>query len=179
MKRKNVEPKTITLYHFTSFTHLGLILNAGELSRGDVPKTSTTGYNAVWFNNSPSIDCQMGMLMNPTADKTQIRITVELPFPFPKLYKWDKIASKIGVDKQMYRGLDEISNHGSHHWWLFAGSIPVEIFKSIELRESKNNPYQVIDLEESTEGLEFLKNHVRGIEQVMATPVTVLPFPEL
>jgi hypothetical protein len=179
MKSKHRKPKTVTLYHYTSYRHLGLILNAGELNRGDVPVTWNTGYNAVWFCHIPSIDHQINMLMSPNDDKSEIRITVEFPYPFPRLYRWRDVASRIGVDRQVYRSLDNTANHGSNSWWIYVGAIPVGMFKSIERRLSKNSSYELIDLQEQADEIERLKEQVRNIKSVMMNNVTVLPFPDI
>jgi hypothetical protein len=172
-----MEQKTITLYHFTSLILLCKILDDGGLSKGDVPITWDTGYRAVWFTTTSSITSQENMLKGSNVDKTEVRITVEFSLPTPKLYYWRDIASKIGVDRKVYRELDKSANYGAKTWWIYPGTVPIEKFKAVEYRASKEAPYLPLDIK--GELVEKNMEAAKKMSLEMIMEVTYFPFPDI
>lgn len=168
--------KNITLYHFTSLLHFGKILADGGLSKGDVPINTTHGYNAVWFTTTNMLGRQSPMLNGSGVDKTEVRITVEFTLPTPKLYYWKDVASKIGVERQFYRSLDEVGGYSAKKWWLYAGVIPTERFNKVEFRESPEDDYTLLNLKSD---LVEANKQASLVTDFVLSGVTVLPFPEV
>lgn len=172
-----MEKETIILYHFTSAPHMGKILAAGELSKGDVPINNTSGYNAVWFTIKPTVDNTAGMLKS-NLDKSTVRITFEFNLPTPKLYYWKAIAPKIGITSKMYRLLDETANHTARDWWIYAGILPLSICKSIDYRINTTSPYEPLDVNGKI-AKEWMTK-AKNMTQSFGVPgVTFLPFPSI
>ena len=169
--------QTITLYHFTSAPHMGKILAAGELSKGDVPKSNTTGYNAVWFTVKPTVDNTYGMLKS-NVDKSLVRITFEFTLPTPKLYYWKAVAPKIGISNMMYRSMDETANHTARDWWIYAGVLPLSMCKSIDYRINTTSPYESLDVNGKM-AKEWMRKAKNWTQSFGVPGVTVLPFPSI
>jgi hypothetical protein len=140
MKRRK-----LTLYHFTSTTHLPFILKEG-LTKGDVPVSPFTGFNGVWFTTCRTIDSQAGML-RCGVDKTQVRITAEIAESNKNLVKWSVLATVLNIDRDWYRILDKTGGYGSNTWYVYTDVLSPDMFKKVEYRISTSSPYQEFDTE--------------------------------
>lgn len=143
------------LYHFTCWEHLPAILKEG-LTRGDVPTSATEGVTAVWLTTDetplghglsdggqlPREEVEelyrMGKVPSPdviveTADKTEIRIAVEISSLSSRLKKWDKWAKKR-LDPHWLNTLHQADGEAFETWWLHFGTIPPNKFAAVEVR---------------------------------------------
>ncbi len=111
------------LFHFTSSTYLPAIALDG-LQFGDVPTTPNEGFNAVWLTTGYQSRHQK-WTANSRLNKSEIRLTVELPDHDPLLVKWSDFA-KAGVDRDFYRCLDISGGGLSDCWYIYRGTIPWE-----------------------------------------------------
>lgn len=123
------------LYHYTSNFHIEAIMQNG-LSRGDVPITPTgLGENAVWFSTSPE-PTEQGWVEGSIVDKTQIRITVNIPLSHPNLKKWTKYAAKR-LDPEWRSVLNHYGGGTEKQWYIYFGVVPPAQFVSIDYRTAK------------------------------------------
>jgi len=127
------------LYHYTSRVHLPRILRAGVL----LPSTSNLDLvsegrvheapDVVWLTSHDHPGAGHG-LYRSVADKTEIRITVELPRDWPK--RWTKWAVAQGASA---RGMGWLTDTGggqeaADSWWVVTRPIPFRYWRAVEHR---------------------------------------------
>lgn len=106
------------LYHYTSMEALWAIARHG-LTRGDVPTSPTTGFNAVWLTDDPN-----GAGHGLAPKKRVLRFEVDLPLDDPNLVKWSNWAQANGVERKWYQTLDRAGGWKAKSWWLYLKAIP-------------------------------------------------------
>ena len=112
----------IRLYHYTSMWHLPYIISDGALSRGNVPTTHATGFNAVWFTTDDAPKHGDHGLFS-AVDKTGVRIAVDFDFDTEdRLVKWSDFAAEC-VTPQWARSLDETGGGKAHTWYFYRGTV--------------------------------------------------------
>ena len=121
-----------TLYHFTSDSFLPSIKRDG-IWRGDVPTSSEGGFNAPWLTSDGSWPDQ-GWAADSPIDKSQVRLTLQVPDEDPKLVLWSTLAREEGVDPVWYNALDQAGGGGSAAWSVYRGRIPWSWVTQTELR---------------------------------------------
>ena len=143
-------------YHFTCEEHIEAILREG-LARGEVPLTRSCVLSAPWLTTDPTPyghGLSFGGAMpraqerflrasNPglppgrlrLADKSAIRIAVEVPLNDPALVRWQDWA-KGRLAPAWYAALRRSGGQRHATWWLYWSVIPVNSFVSVERRLS-------------------------------------------
>ena len=106
--------RLVTLHHFTSTYHLPMILESGYIATTENniarPKfidgtdvNAGRGPGVVWLSTAPELTTGIFGLELSSLDKTQIRITVEVPAR--EVHKWNQWAMSRGIDKQWMQQL--------------------------------------------------------------------------
>ena len=115
----------LRLFHFTARIYLPVIMSDG-IRWGDVPLSAKTRRNAVWLTSLHGRHKQqwIGGTKKAILDKSEIRLTVEIPsVNDPLLFKWVDFA-KVHVDPQTFKELDQTGGGWSDHWYVYFGIIP-------------------------------------------------------
>jgi len=120
------------LYHFTAEAYLERIKREG-ITRGDVATSPTGGFNAPWLTNDPSWESQRWQ-RGSILDKSEVRITVNIPDDDSKCVYWSTLAGALKVSSQWYLALDDAGGGKSENWWVYRGTVPPEWFEAIHLR---------------------------------------------
>lgn len=138
------------LYHFTSRYHLPFILDEG-ITRGDVPiskqlstqavNLTTDGRHSHQKYNQTSYFIFMGK--KHKLDKTEIRITVDIPDTEPLLIHWPEFTNKLNMEQMWLNHLHR--NNTGEAWYLLFKSIPPDQFKTIEININGNGKWQDIN----------------------------------
>jgi hypothetical protein len=102
------------LYHFTSRPWWHFIQTEG-ITRGDTPTSWTEGVN---FLNLTSNAGPLGQHWcdRSSVRKTSVRIAVEIPAGDANLIRFRDFADKHGMDRRVYRGLDERGGWQARNW---------------------------------------------------------------
>lgn len=139
------------LYHFTSRYHLPFIQNEG-LTRGDVPLSKNVSSQAVNFTtdsrahhqkyNQTSYFIFMGK--KHKLDKSEIRITIDIPAPESLLIHWPDFTKKLNMDNAWLNHLHRHSDNNGASWYLLFKSITPDQFKTIEINSNGNGKWQDI-----------------------------------
>lgn len=121
-----------TLYHFTARLYLPSILRNG-INKGDVATAPDHGFNAPWLTTDPEFGSQpwdRGSFL----DKTEVRLTVEVPEGDQNLWSWPYIAEKYNIDPIW---LATMTHDGvkSNSWFARLGGIPLMWITEIKERK--------------------------------------------
>lgn len=140
------------LYHFTSKYPLPFILDEG-LTRGDVPISKNESTQAVNLttesrahhqkHNKTSYFLFMGK--KHKLDKTEIRITVEIPEIEPLLIHWPDFTKKMNMESAWLQHLHRPTNDNGEAWYLLFKSISPDQFAKIEFNVNDNGKWQDIN----------------------------------
>ena len=123
------------LYHFTCPLHAPTILREG-ITRGDNPTSPVQGFNSPWLTTDPVPENQAwaGADSRPLfADKTTVRLTVEVPDEGFDLVHWPEFASKH-IAPEYARAL-ATSGGDANSWYFSTTTIRPEWITEIALRE--------------------------------------------
>lgn len=144
------------LYHFTSRYHLPFIQDEG-LTRGDVPLSKTSSTQAINLTTEGRAHHQK---YNRTSyfifagkkhklDKTEIRITIEIPDTEPLLIHWPSFTRKIGMEPAWLQHLHRPTNDNGKSWYLLFKSISPDQFIAAEINSNGNGKWvNIADMEE-------------------------------
>ncbi|ANL33939.1 hypothetical protein [Rhizobium phaseoli] len=109
------------LFHFTSAAHLRGISQHG-ITVGDVVTSfeKFEGRIAVWLTSSP--DPAGHGLRGGRADKTEFRLTVDIPDDAPDLHKWTEWApANLTPDTRLR--LESVNGWAFSSWYLLFGNV--------------------------------------------------------
>ena len=125
-----------TLYHFTCEHWLPQILNQG-LTKGDVPISTTGGFDAPWLTKD-SFPHRIGVMgpneigTSSAVDKTRFRMTVKIPCGDRNLWRWTELAKALKVQKSHLEKLNASAQGGGKSWYVYLGVIPPEWIMKLE-----------------------------------------------
>ncbi|MDB4278131.1 hypothetical protein N9917_00875 [Deltaproteobacteria bacterium] len=120
-----------TFYHFTSRLYLPTILRKG-IQKGDVATSPDMGFNAPWLTTNADYNAQ-GWCRSSFLDKTEVRLSVEIPDNDPNLWTWAKLIKEYEMDEFWVEALSIKIGQNPSHWFIYMGGIsPMRI---TEIRE--------------------------------------------
>jgi hypothetical protein len=111
-----------TLYHFTTRLYLPSILRQG-INKGDVATEPDRGFNAPWLTVDPSFHNQpwdMGSFL----DKTEVRLTVEVPEGDENLWSWAHLVEKYNIEPFWEAAMTQ-RGMKANSWFARLGGVPL------------------------------------------------------
>ncbi len=145
------------LYHYTCLLWLPGILREGFLANGTTADCPVKGAN---FTTSTSREAQ-AWGMGSAADKTQVRLTAEVPQD--KLVTQRDLWKRYRIKRQVRDILDP---HGqSKFWYIYLGQLPPTSIVAVELATKVG--YQRIDREDQLDLCQMIADEVKRIELVV------------
>jgi hypothetical protein len=122
----------LRLYHYTSLYHLAPIMREG-IRLGEIPLDGARNVHGPNFTTSVNYKLQ-AWARGSIADKTKVRIVVEIEKDDPKLKHWKTQVWK-GEPKELRR-LDE---YGQAKWWYVYvdGVVSPDRFTEVGIREGE------------------------------------------
>lgn len=149
------------LYHFTSRYHLPFILDEG-LTKGDVPISKVLSTQAVNLTTESRAHKQrhnqtthfIFMGQKHKVDKSEIRITIEIPDTEPLLIHWPVFTQKLEMDEAWLKFLHKNTDDNGNAWYLYFNSILPDQFKTIEVNSNGNGKW--IELSKLTQPLKLV-----------------------
>ena len=135
---------TITLYHFTSLSHLPMIQEGG-ISRGDIPISQKISLKAPSFTSDNNRNRQ-GWSIGSAVDKLQVQISVEIDEDDPNLWSWSELVNKYKIKKKW---INILASGGSdpNTWYIYMGVIPPSMFTNTEIFEKRQGLHPVYVIE--------------------------------
>lgn len=121
------------LYHWTALVWLADIFRDG-INRGEVPirEDSRLSFpNLTGSSNPHGQEWTQGGI----ADKTRVRLSVEISNGDPLLKAWPKVLQEYKVPKQWAKWLNDKGGGQAKFWYIYFGTIPPEWIKTVEVRE--------------------------------------------
>ncbi len=139
-------------YHFTSRYHLPFIFENG-FSRGDVPLSKNTSTQAVNLTtdgrahrqkyNRESSFVYKGK--KHKLDKSEIRITVNIPITDELLIHWPVFTQKMKMQESWLNHLYSKSDDNGISWYLYFNKILPSEFEIIEINSNNNGKWLKVD----------------------------------
>lgn len=123
------------LYHYTSIERWQLISESGFINTTESnlhPRREHAGPDVVWLTTDPDLehDHGLGGTVDGT-DKTEVRITVELPNN--RVHKWRDWAVERGIDKGWLAALSNAGGAGT--WRVTENRITADRWVAVDCRE--------------------------------------------
>jgi len=128
----------VRLFHFTHEDRLPII-EAKGIAKGDVPTSPDGGFNAPWFTSEDSFFKQAWTATaDPriALDKSEVRLTVEIPDDDPNLQYWPDVAKAEGVEDWWFQALDRTGDGKSDCWYIYRGVVPWEWVMAIDYKSA-------------------------------------------
>lgn len=119
------------LYHFTARKYLEPIKEHG-ISRGNVATSPSEAIQGAWLTSDASWTTQEWTRAS-AHDKTEVRITVDIPDDTGKLWHWRDLAKELKVTPEWFDILVRVRGNPDP-WHVFLGVVRPEWFVEIEER---------------------------------------------
>ncbi len=126
------------LYHFTARHHLPAIRAAGVLkvTESNMSKRREhAGPDVVWLTSNPEPAAHTWKV-GSIVDKTEVRITVEVPKR--AAHRWREWARRRGIDREWMRVLASVGGSGS--WYVVERPIPEAEWVAVEVLAESADP---------------------------------------
>jgi len=152
------------LYHFTCLLHLPWIMKQG-ITKGEVP-TGPIPYRlrpqAANLTRDPDLNHQSTWILDNHADKTKIRITVEVPDTSVTSFR--DMRERYRIKSSYLKKLDP--TYQRPNWFFAFGGVSPDQFLAVEIREGRT--YRTLSDDE-------LRSLVARIEEERDSKLEFLP----
>jgi len=119
------------LFHFTARKYLQAIQENG-ISRGSIATSPSEAIQGAWLTSDPSWTSQEWTRAS-AHDKTQLRITVDIPDDTGKLWHWHDLARELKLDPEWIEILVSVRGNPDP-WHVFLGVVRPEWIVAVEER---------------------------------------------
>ena len=118
------------LYHFTCRAWWHFIQTEG-ITKGEAPITWTKTENHPNLTSNPDPFSQLWQGQFGIRKNT-VRISVNISENDPNLISWRDFAKSRGMDRNIYRQLDEAGGWEARNWWVYLAFLPPDRFLAVD-----------------------------------------------